>query len=58
MTGSPHERCCPPDEPCPECLAYYAWLNRDLDRGTAAAEGDRRDDVVKSHRPLTLLSGG
>jgi hypothetical protein len=28
MSGSRLERCCPPTEPCPECLAYYAWLNR------------------------------
>ena len=26
MTASRHERCCPPTEPCPECLAYYASL--------------------------------
>ena len=44
MTGSRHERCCPPTEPCPECLAYYAWLNRDLDQGTSAGEDDRKDD--------------
>ena len=41
MTGRPIERCCPPTEPCPECLAYYAWLNRDLDPGTSAGEHDR-----------------
>ena len=48
MTGSRHERCCPPTEPCPECLAYYAWLNRDLDQGTSAGEDDRNGGVTKS----------
>jgi hypothetical protein len=38
MSGSRHERCCPPTEPCPECLAYYAWLNRDLDPKTSNGE--------------------
>jgi hypothetical protein len=35
-----HERCCPLNELCPDCLAYFAWLNRDLDQGVSAGKGD------------------
>jgi hypothetical protein len=48
MTGKGDERCCLPTEPCRECLAYYAWLNRDLDRGPSTGEDDRNDDIAKS----------
>jgi hypothetical protein len=48
MSGNPHERCCPPTELCPECLAYYAWLNRDLDPGTSKKTRGRQSSVAGS----------
>jgi hypothetical protein len=41
MTGS-RQRCCSPTEPCPECLAYCAWLSRDLMRCSAGAPPQAR----------------
>jgi hypothetical protein len=44
------ERCCQPTEPCPDCLAYFAWLNRDLDQGISAGEDDRKIGLAESSK--------
>ena len=50
MTVRRDEPCCPPTEPCRECLAYYAWLNRDLDRETPL-QVDGTQDVLRTLPP-------
>lgn len=44
---SQDERCCPATEPCRDCLAYFAWLNRDLDQRISAGEDDRKNGVAE-----------
>jgi len=41
------ERGCPPTEPCRDCLAYYAWLNRDLDQGSSPGEDSQKDGAAR-----------
>jgi hypothetical protein len=42
------ERCCPATDPCVDCLAYFAWLNRDLDNGVSATGDGRNNGVTTS----------
>jgi hypothetical protein len=46
MTVQQDEPCCLPTELCRECLAYYAWLNRDLDR-EKPLQGDDIPDALR-----------